>query len=212
MTLEDPNRTPAKSIDTSEFRQTQEAQRKTRAVAAEATDLLTATIVTAGMTAEKVQIKCPEKPITHAFLQFIDVDEREKYIRSANRQNFEARGRIIRITPAMNAEERYQQKRMGYIKLSLNEMHGTPFKKVFINRVDTRFHQVPRLRAESRRTQTIGWQKLVASTLSSRGTRARNQSENETTSSSGHTTQTATEEGDRGRGQGGGHKATPQQH
>ena len=112
----------------------------------------------------------------------------------------------------MDAEERYQQKRLGYIKLSLNEMHGIPFKQVFINRVDTRFHQVPRLRTESRRTQTIGWQKLVASTLSSRGTRSRNQIENETTSSSGHTTQTATEEGDRGRGQGGGHKATPQQH
>ena len=119
----------------------------------------------------------------------IDVDEKEKYIRSANRQNCEARGRIIRITPAMDAEERYQQKRLGYIKLSLNEMHGIPFRQVFINRVDTRFHQVPRLRAESRRTQTIGWQKLVASTLSSRGTRARNQGENETTSSLGHTTQ-----------------------
>ena len=34
----------------------------------------------------------------------------------------------------MDAEQRYQQKRLGYIKLSLNEMHGIPFKKVFINR------------------------------------------------------------------------------
>ena len=116
-TVEDPNRPLTRSIDKSEFRQAQEAQRKTRAVAAgfhqdtseqEATDLLTATILTAGMTIEKVQIKCPAKPITHAFLQFIDVDERDKYIRSANRQTCEARGRIIRITPAMDAEERYQ--------------------------------------------------------------------------------------------------------
>ena len=91
-------------------------------------------MLTAGMTIEKVQIKCPAKPITHAFLQFIDVDERDNYIRSANRQTCEARGRIIRITPAMDAEERYQQKRLGYIKLSLNEMHGILFKKVFINR------------------------------------------------------------------------------
>ena len=57
--VKDSNRTPTKSIDKSEFRQTQEAQKKTRAVAAgfhqdtseqEATDLLTAAILTAGMT------------------------------------------------------------------------------------------------------------------------------------------------------------------
>ena len=141
-------------------------------------------MLTARMTVEKVQIKCPAKPITHAFLQFIDIDEREKYIRSANRQNCEARGRIIRITPAMDAEERYQQKRLGYIKLSLNEMHGISLKKVFSNR-------------ELKHVSIQGFimYQLVASTLSSRGRRARNQGENETTSCLGHTTQTASKEG-----------------
>ena len=37
-------------------------------------------------------MKCPAEPITHAFLQFTDVDERDKYIRSANQQRNEARG------------------------------------------------------------------------------------------------------------------------
>ena len=68
-TLEDPNRTPTKSIDTSEFRHHEDTSEQ------EATDLLTATTLTAGMTIEKVQIKCPAKPITHAFLQFIEISK-----------------------------------------------------------------------------------------------------------------------------------------
>ena len=120
-----------------------EDQKKTRAVAAgfhedtteqEAKELLTATILQAGMSTERVQIKCPAKPIAHASLQFTDVDERDKYIRSANRQRNEARGRKIRFSPAMDAEERYQHKRLGYIKLSLSEIHNIPLEKITLNR------------------------------------------------------------------------------
>ena len=32
----------------------------------------------------KIQVTCPAKPITRAFLQFTDSDERDKYVRSAN--------------------------------------------------------------------------------------------------------------------------------
>ena len=39
--------------------------------------LLEETIITIGMSTEQILIKCPAKPITHAFLQFIDNDERE---------------------------------------------------------------------------------------------------------------------------------------
>ena len=39
--------------------------------------LLEETIITIGMSTEQILIKCPAKPITHTFLQFIDNDERE---------------------------------------------------------------------------------------------------------------------------------------
>ena len=72
-----------------ESQQMQEDQNKTRTVAAgfdedtteqEIKDLLTSSIIETGMSPE---FRCPAKPITHAFLQFIDIDERDKYIRSA---------------------------------------------------------------------------------------------------------------------------------
>ena len=61
------------------------------------------------MSTDQIQIKCPAKPITHAFLQFTDNDERDKFVRSANMLK-ELRGRKIRISPAMDAEERFHQK------------------------------------------------------------------------------------------------------
>ena len=64
------------------------------------------------MSTEKVQNKCPAKPITHAFIQFVDSDERDKYIRSANMLKSELNGRKIRISPAMDAEDRHHSKRL----------------------------------------------------------------------------------------------------
>ena len=47
----------------------------------------TSTIAEKGMSKERIKIKCPAKPITHALLQFEDSEERDKYIRSANMQH-----------------------------------------------------------------------------------------------------------------------------
>ena len=69
------------------------------------------------MSTDQIQIKCPAKPITHAFLQFTDNDERDKVVRSANVVKKERRGREIRISPAMDAEERFHQKRLGHLKM-----------------------------------------------------------------------------------------------
>ena len=87
------NSTRAKSQNSDEFHQTQEEQKKTRVAATgfhedttgqEAQELLTATILEAAMSTGGIQIKCPAKPITHASIQFADVDERDKCMRSAN--------------------------------------------------------------------------------------------------------------------------------
>ena len=92
------------------------------------------TIVEAGMSKERIQIKCPAKPITHAFLHFTDSEERDKYIRSANMQKRELRERKIIISPVMDAEERFQQKRMGYVKFCLSKKHEIPLTKITLNR------------------------------------------------------------------------------
>ena len=106
--LEDPSsRTNAMDTNNDEFHRMQEDQNKRRAVATgfcdETTEedveiLLTSTIVDAGMSKDKIQIKCPAKPITHAFLQFTDSEERDKHIRSANMQRRELRERKVRMS------------------------------------------------------------------------------------------------------------------
>ena len=70
--------------------------------------------------------------ITHAFLQFTDSDERDKYIRSANMLEKELRGRIIRMSPAMDAEER---KKPGYIKYCTHTRHNIQLVQISMNRV-----------------------------------------------------------------------------
>ena len=64
------------------------------------------------MAIENARIECPAKPITHAFIHSKNDDERNKYIRSANMLKKELRGRKLKITRSMDAEERFHQKRM----------------------------------------------------------------------------------------------------
>ena len=97
--------------------------------------LLTSVIVEAGMSRERNQIKCPAKPITHAFLEFTDNEERDKYIRSANMQKRELREREMRKSPVMDLEERFQQKkkRLAYIKFCLSKKHEIRLTKITLN-------------------------------------------------------------------------------
>ena len=87
--------------------QLQKDQNKTRAEAAgfhedtteqEAKDLLANTIIEAGMSLERVHIKCPAKPITHAFLQFTDSDERQIHQISESTKNGNKRTKHTDIT------------------------------------------------------------------------------------------------------------------
>ena len=63
------------------------------------------------------RIECPAKPITHAFIHFVNDGERNKFIKSANMLKKELRGRKIKITRSMDAEERFHNKRMVYVKI-----------------------------------------------------------------------------------------------
>ena len=79
--LEGPSsRTSAMNMIFDESQEAQGDQNRRRAVAGfrddtsehEVETSLISTVVEAGMSKERIQIKCPAKPITHAFLQFTD--------------------------------------------------------------------------------------------------------------------------------------------
>ena len=79
----------------------------------EVIQLLKESITEIGMTIENVRIECLAKPITHAFIHFKNDEERNKFVRSADMLKNELRGRKLKITRSMDADERFHQKRMG---------------------------------------------------------------------------------------------------
>ena len=107
------------NVNVDQFQRMRDDQNRRRAVATgfrddttenEVDTLFLSTIVESGMSKERFQIKCPAKPITHAFLQFTDSEERDKYIRSANMSRIEMRVRQRRTSLAMDADGRFRQK------------------------------------------------------------------------------------------------------
>ena len=77
-----------------------------------------------GMSIDQVQAKCVTKQITHVFLHFKDNDERDNFVRSANILKKVLRGRKIKISPAMDVDERFHQKR--YFKCYIHTRHNVP--------------------------------------------------------------------------------------
>ena len=84
---------------------------------------------------EQIQIKCPPKPITHAFLQFIDNDDGDKCARSTKILKKELGGRKIRISPAMDAEARFHPKRLGHLQRCIHTRHDVPLVQIKMNRL-----------------------------------------------------------------------------
>ena len=86
-----------------------------------------------GMDFGSARIVCPAKPITHAFIYFANDGERNKFIRSASTLKRELRGRKIRVTRSMEAEERFYNKRMGYVKYCTHTGHNIPLSLISLN-------------------------------------------------------------------------------
>ena len=86
----------------------------------EVTDMLKEIMNDIGMDFGSVKLACLTKPIIHAFIYFANDNERNKFIRSANMLKKELKERKIRITRSMEAEERFCNKRLGYIKSSIH--------------------------------------------------------------------------------------------
>ena len=56
-----------------------------------------------------------------------------KYVQSADMLREELRGRKIKMTRSMDAEERFHQKRMGYVKYCIHMRHNIPLNSIFSN-------------------------------------------------------------------------------
>ena len=86
-----------------------------------------------GMDFGNARIQCHAKPITHAVIYFKNDGERNKFIRSANRLKKELRGRKIKITRSMDAEERFHNNRMGYVKNCIHMRHNILLSLISLN-------------------------------------------------------------------------------
>ena len=71
--------------------------------------------------------------ITHAFVEFQDMKTRDRFVRSANMRRYELDGRRIKISPALEADERFDRKRLGYIKYAINKKKGIVLHWIQIN-------------------------------------------------------------------------------
>ena len=63
----------------------------------------------------------PAIPITHAFIEFKDRRIRDRFVRSANMRKYVLEGGVIRTSQALTAEERFDKKRLGYVKYMINK-------------------------------------------------------------------------------------------
>ena len=78
------------------------------------------------------ELSATAEPITHAFIHFKNDGERNKFTRSANMLKKELRGRKIKITRSMDAEEWFH-KRMGYVKYYIHMKHNVPLESITTN-------------------------------------------------------------------------------
>ena len=99
----------------------------------EVTQLVREMINEIGMDFGSARNECPAKPITHAFIHFMNDGNRNKFIRSANMLKKELRGRKIKITRSMDAEERFHNNRMGYVKYCIHTRHNIPLSLISLN-------------------------------------------------------------------------------
>ena len=129
------------------------------------------------------RIECTAKPITHAFIHFKNDGERNTFIRSANMLKKDLRGRKIKITRSMDAEERFHNKRMVYVNYYIHMKHNVPLESITTNwtmkyisingqivvKTEKWKPQIHQIQNRSRRTNAkMAVKKLIATTVSKR--------------------------------------------
>ena len=94
--------------------------------------LVTKIIRDTGMKEEHF-IDYPAIPITHAFIEFKERRIRDKFVRSANMREYKLEGDAIRISQALTAEERFDKKRLGYVKFVINKNTKTGLHNIHMD-------------------------------------------------------------------------------
>ena len=73
---------------------------------------------------EKHWIDYPAIPLNHVFVEFEDKRIRDRFVRSASMRKYEMEERTIKISEALEPEQRFEKKRLGYIKYAINKAQG----------------------------------------------------------------------------------------
>ena len=82
---------------------------------------------------EEHLVDYPAIPITHVFVEFNDTRIRDRFVRSASMRRYEQDERTIRISQALEPEERFENKRLGYIKFAINKNTGIKLHWIRMN-------------------------------------------------------------------------------
>ena len=82
---------------------------------------------------EKHLIDYPAIPLTHVFVEFEDKIIRDRFVRSASMRRYELDERNIKISEALEPEQRFEKKRLGYIKFAINKSTGIQLHWIKLN-------------------------------------------------------------------------------
>ena len=82
---------------------------------------------------EKHVIDYPAIPLTHVFVEFEDKRIRDRFVRSASMRKYELDERTIKISEALEPEQRFEKKRLGYIKYAINKSTGIHLHWIKLN-------------------------------------------------------------------------------
>ena len=93
---------------------------KTESREADVKAIVMQTIKATGMNEEHV-VDYPATPITHVFVEIGDTRTRDRFVRSATMRKYELDGRRIKISQALEPDERFDRKRLGYVKCVLHK-------------------------------------------------------------------------------------------
>ena len=78
-------------------------------------------------------IDYPANPITHAFIEFKERRTRDKFVRSANMRKYKLEGEEVRISQALTGAERFDKKRLGYVKFVINKNTKTELHNIHMD-------------------------------------------------------------------------------
>ena len=82
---------------------------------------------------EKHFVDYPAVPITHVFVEFRETRIRDRFVRSVNMRKYELDERTVKISRALTAEERFDKKRLGYVKYAINKRTGIQLHCIQMN-------------------------------------------------------------------------------